>query len=64
MSSTLVGLRHPVIALQDEFNRAGSILGAWADLLHSGDAYSVAEKQKREGCRPDCSGLSPPVGVG
>ena len=44
MSSTLVGLRHPVIALQDEF-RAGSILGAWADLLHTGDAYSAAEKQ-------------------
>ena len=33
-----------MIALQDEF-RAGSILDAWADLLHTGKAYSAAEKQ-------------------
>ena len=44
MSSTLVGLRQPVIALQDKF-RAGSILDARADLLHTGEAYSAAEKQ-------------------
>ena len=54
MSSTLVGLRHPVIALQDEF-RAGSILGAWADLLHTGDAYSAAEKQRCERIKRNCT---------
>ena len=58
MSSTLVGLRQPLIALQDEF-RAGSILDAWADLLHTGDAYSAAEKQSAWAVV-----RSPTVGVG
>ena len=52
-----------MIALQDKF-RAGSIFGAWADLLHTGDAYSAAEKQRRKGCRPDRSGISHPFGAG
>ena len=40
VTSTLVGLRHPVIALQASF-RTGSILAAWTDLLQTGDAFRL-----------------------
>ena len=42
-SSTLVGLRHPEMALQAAF-RTGSIFEVCNDLLQTGDAYSAAEK--------------------
>ena len=44
-SSTLVGLRHPEIALQAAF-RTGSIFEACDDLLQTGDAYSAEEKHR------------------
>ena len=44
-SSTLVGLRHPEMALQAAF-RTGSIFEACDDLLQTGDAYSAAEKHR------------------
>ena len=44
-SSTLVGLRHPEIALQASF-RTGSIFEACDDLLQTGDAYSAEEKHR------------------
>ena len=44
-SSTLVGLRHPEMALQEAF-RTGSIFEACDDLLQTGDAYSAEEKHR------------------
>ena len=44
-SSTLVGLRHPEMALQAAF-RTGSIFEACDDLLQTGDAYSAEEKHR------------------
>ena len=44
-SSTLVGLRHPEMALHVAF-RTGSIFEACDDLLQTGDAYSAAEKHR------------------
>ena len=44
-SSTLVGLRHPEMALQGAF-RTGSIFEACYYLLQTGDAYSAAEKHR------------------
>ena len=44
-SSTLVGLRHPEIALQAAF-RTGSIFEACDYLLQTGDAYSAEEKHR------------------
>ena len=44
-SSTLVGLRHPEMALQ-AVSRTGSILEACVDLLQTGDAYSEEEKHR------------------
>ena len=44
-SSTLVGLRHPDMALQAVF-RTGSIFEACDDLLQTGDAYSAEEKHR------------------
>ena len=44
-SSTLVGLRHPEMALHAAF-RTGSIFEACDDLLQTGDAYSAAEKHR------------------
>ena len=41
--STLVGLRHPEMALQAAF-RTGSMFEAWDDLLQIGDAYSAEEE--------------------
>ena len=46
-SSTLVGIRHPEMALQAAF-RTGSIFEACDDLLQTGDAYSANEKHR--GC--------------
>ena len=61
-SSTLVGLRHPEMALQAAF-RTGSIFEACDDLLQTGDAYSAEEKQSH-GCGADSSGIcSPIIGV-
>lgn len=39
--STLVGLRHPVIDLQEAF-KAGSIFFRCDDLLHTSETYSSA----------------------
>ena len=44
-SSTLVGLRHPEMALQAAY-RTGSIFEACDDLLQTGDAYSAEEKHR------------------
>ena len=44
-SSTLIGLRHPEIALQAAF-WAGSIFEACDYLLQTGDAYSAEEKHR------------------
>ena len=44
-SSTLVGLRHPEMALQAAFI-TGSIFEACDDLLQTGDAYSAEEKHR------------------
>ena len=54
-----------MIALKDEF-RAGSNLGAWADLLHTGFVYSAAEKQSARAVVQIvlASVISPPGGVG
>lgn len=41
-SSTLVGLRYPVVNLQ-EVLKAGSIFMAHDDLLHTAEAYSAVE---------------------
>ena len=41
-SSTLVGLKHPVIDLHASFS-SGSILEACGDLAQTGHAYSAAE---------------------
>ena len=45
ISSTLVGLTHPEIALQAAF-RTGTIFEACGDLLQTGDAYSADEKHR------------------
>ena len=44
-SSTIVGLRHPEMALQAVF-MTGSICEACVDLLPTGDAYSAEEKHR------------------
>ena len=44
-SSTLVGIRHPEMALQAAF-RTGSIFEACDYLLQTGDAYSAEEKHR------------------
>ena len=44
-SSTLVGIRHPEMALQAAF-RTGSNFEACNDLLQTGDAYSAEEKHR------------------
>ena len=44
-SSTLVGLRHPEMALHAAF-RTGSIFEACDDLLQAGDTYSAEEKHR------------------
>ncbi len=44
-SSTLVGLRHPEMAIRAAF-RTGSIFEACDDLLQTGDAYSAEEKHR------------------
>ena len=44
-SSTLIGLRHPEMALQAAF-RTGSIFEACADLLQTGAEYLAEEKHR------------------
>ena len=63
-SSTLVGLRHPEMALQAAF-RTGSIFEACDDLLETGDVYSAAENHRAsQGCGADSSSIcSPIIGV-
>ena len=44
-SSTLVGLRHPEMALHAAYT-TGSIFEACDDLLQTGDTYSAEEKHR------------------
>ena len=57
--STLVGLRHPEMALQAAF-RTGSIFEACDGLLQTGDAYSAKENR---GCGADNYGVCSPIVV-
>ena len=52
-SSTLIGLRHPEIALQATL-RTGSIFEACDDLPQTGDAYSANSGVARGGARGPC----------
>ena len=61
-SSTLVGLRHPEMALQAAF-RTGSIFEVCDGRLQTGDAYSAERKTDGKGCGADSSGVCSPIGV-
>ena len=60
--SSLIGLRHPEMALRAAF-RTGSIFQACDHLLQTGDAYSTEEKHIARAVVRIVLASVPPVGV-
>ena len=59
-SSTVVGLRHPKMAMQAVF-RTGSVFGAYAMICSRLRTHT--QQWRNRGCGADSSGVCSPVGV-